>query len=176
MARSATENAAQAHISHQATVNQLGVCSFGGDPRNILMWSHYAFYHRGVCLAFEIARDPKRFCHARSVEYSSEYPVVNWFTEFKQNSALKTVMRKYIGWTYEDERRIVFVEKANQPLEFRPEALRFIIMGCSIKNEVVIELRALLIERARAGLPKIYLYRCIKHESAYELRIFKADR
>src|SRR5262249_32714692 len=31
---------------------RLGVCCFAEDPRNILMWSHYAANHSGVCLRF----------------------------------------------------------------------------------------------------------------------------
>ena len=32
----------------QNQVNKNGICSFAGDPLNILMWSHYASNHRGI--------------------------------------------------------------------------------------------------------------------------------
>lgn len=33
------------------------ICCFSGTCRNILMWSHYADYHRGICLRFRSAKD-----------------------------------------------------------------------------------------------------------------------
>ena len=71
-----------------------GVCSFAGDPLNILMWSHYASNHRGVCLQFDVAKDPINLLLALPVEYSDEYPVVNWITAFEID---KTLLRKSSG-------------------------------------------------------------------------------
>lgn len=61
----------------EEAVRGFGVCSFAGDPLNILMWSHYATYHEGVCLQFELARDPKTFAKALPVNYTDDYPKVN---------------------------------------------------------------------------------------------------
>src|ERR1700733_14757454 len=33
------------------------ICFVEGDPRDVLMWSHYAADHKGICLKFEPARD-----------------------------------------------------------------------------------------------------------------------
>lgn len=173
MARTDEQNATNARNTCRSVVNQCGVCSFGGDPRNILMWSHYAGHHSGVCLVFEIARDPRSFAIAERVDYSTEYPVINWVTGIR-GQVSKIILHKHIGWKYEDERRIVLLEQANQPLRFRPNALRAIIMGCNIKAETAKDLRGLLTERALLELPKIYLYKCVKHESEYRLRIFRS--
>ena len=55
----------------------VGIYSFAGDPRNILMWSHYSRDHSGVCLQFERAKDFLTMSGAIKVEYAAEYPVIN---------------------------------------------------------------------------------------------------
>lgn len=57
--------------------NTMGVCSFAGSVRSILMWSHYASEHAGVCLVFRPMSDYRVFAHAQPVEYSDEYPELN---------------------------------------------------------------------------------------------------
>jgi len=159
------------------TVKETGVCSFAGDPRNILMWSHYASNHEGLCLLFEIAKDPKTFLNALPVQYSLEYPVVNWVMDFdKDKDPLPMVLRKYEGWKYEGERRIVRFKEANHCLKFAAAALRAIIMGCRVKDDTIENLRILLAERAATRMPTITIYECSRHESRYELTISKSSR
>ena len=64
--------------------------SFGGDPRNILMWSHYAANHKGLCLQFELTRDIDNFVFAMPVQYSEDYPIVNWVDASSIATALTT--------------------------------------------------------------------------------------
>jgi hypothetical protein len=154
-------------------VEETGVCSFGGDPRNILMWSHYASSHEGLCLVFEIARDPKTFLDALPVEYSVDYPVVNWVKDFDTGGPLAIVLRKHKGWKYEKERRIVTFHKANTPMKFLPAALWAIITGCRVSEETLEKLKSLLVERTAARLPTIRIYQCSQHESRYQLVISK---
>src|SRR5262249_53490497 len=83
-----------------------GVCSFGGDPRSILMWSHYAANHAGFCLQFELARDLLAFCRYVRVQYTLDYPVLNWLKEEEfYNGIGATLERKHEHWKYEHELR-----------------------------------------------------------------------
>lgn len=147
-----------------------GVCSFAGDPRSILMWSHYASNHQGVCLVFETARDPKTFLRAFAVDYANEYPVLNWFTEF-QGRLFPSMLRKHKSWSYERESRLIRPEGANQHWAFMPEALRAVILGCSVDVETTEMLKVLVRERAILGLPKLEIYQCHQHEREYKLVI-----
>ena len=101
-----------AFLMGQETLEKLvyraGVCSFGGNPRSILMWSHYAANHEGLCLQFELARDPTTFPHALPVEYSNDYPVVNWVTGME--NIMTVLLRKHTDWNYEREQRIIIPE------------------------------------------------------------------
>jgi hypothetical protein len=149
----------------QERTDKTGVCSFAGDPLNILMWSHYASNHHGVCLQFDVASDPINLLLALPVEYNDEYPVVNWITGFG-GSIAKTLLRKSVGWSYERERRIVVLEMARQSYEFLPEALTSIIIGCRADEKPIFEL---LDQRQSKGLPSPRLYRSVQHDRKYKL-------
>ena len=58
--------------------SSMGVFSFAGTPRDILMWSHYAQDHTGVCLRFSAAAHLRVFVGAVGVTYSQSYPKLNW--------------------------------------------------------------------------------------------------
>ena len=150
-----------------------GVFSFAGDPRNILMWSHYARDHTGICVQFERARDFGILCGALTVEYSVEYPEVNSIKDF-QDFLSKMLLRKHEGWSYEREHRIVRPGEAHSYLRFDPQALVGIIFGCrsTAAGRRVIE--SLLEERDRAGMPRVCLLAAQKHRSKYRLVVSTA--
>lgn len=151
-----------------------GVYSFAGDARSILMWSHYAREHTGVCIQFERARDFGFFSGALSVEYSSEYPEVDWIRDF-QGSLSKVLLRKHQGWCYEREFRIVRPNNAHTYLRFDPQAVVGVILGCRSTNEVRAVVDTLLEERSRAGIPPVRLLKARKHRSEYRLTVWAAE-
>ena len=151
VAQGLADIAQRAQTAHRENIKNTGVYSFGGDPRSILMWSHYASNHEGFCLQFEFAKDPKTFFQSINVKYSEDYPVVNWVTQFKEGIEA-IIERKHIGWSYELERRIIVPEAAHQYLPFRAEALRGIIIGCRASEQSLKKLDELLEERSSHGL------------------------
>lgn len=160
----------------QTYAGKFGVCSFGGDPRSILMWSHYASNHEGFCLQLEVAKDLKSFGRLVRVTYEIDYPVMNWINEdefFKGVGA--TLERKHKHWKYEREVRIIIPGAAHESLPFQPDALRAIVIGCRVVSTTMECLQKLLSERLAAGLPTPVLYRAFKHESKYKIVIKKAE-
>jgi hypothetical protein len=151
---------------------KMGIFSFAGDPKSILMWSHYANDHTGVCIQFERARDFKTLSGAVSVEYSSEYPEVNWIKDFR-DSLSNVLLRKHEGWSYEKEQRIVRPSFAHTYLQFDPSAVVGIIMGCrsTAGGKAIIE--SLLEERQEANMPPVHLFLAQKHSSKYRIVVFK---
>lgn len=161
-----------AETTYRQSLGRVGVYSFGGDPRSILMWSHYSFFHQGFCLQFEVAKDPKTFCQAITVTYSDDYPVIKWTTAV--NAGIKAVIEtKHRRWKYERETRIIILESSRQYLPFDPQVLRGIIIGCRAEPETIQQLRQLLAERSSSGLPPPTLYRAFTHPSKYKLVIKK---
>lgn len=51
-------------------MNKSGVKCFTPKDANILMWSHYANSHKGICLEFDTLADPEFFVYTINVVYS----------------------------------------------------------------------------------------------------------
>ena len=66
------------------------------------------------------------------------------------------------------------LKRANTPLEFKPAALRAIIVGCRGTGDVFAKLKLLLTERTAANMPPITIYQCSQDASRYEIGIYKA--
>jgi hypothetical protein len=165
--------ALKAQQSFRDSINAAGVCSFGENPRSILAWSHYADSHRGVCLQFEVARSLAIFGQALPVNYSEEYPTLNWVNQSEK--IVEVLLTKYIGWKYEEESRIIIQESAGQFIDFQPAALSGIIIGCSASEETVAQLNELIHERISRGFPAPRLYRAFADDGKYRLLIRKEN-
>ena len=157
---------------HEALRKSIGVCSFAGNARNILMWAHYASNHSGVCMQFQFAADISVFSRAVSVEYSSEYPVVDYFDDI-QKSIIPTLFRKSNDWKYEGERRIIHPHGANYFLAYQPSALTGLILGCQLEKPAETAIKQLLDERYEKDFPSIKVYRACRHDAKYQLRLVR---
>lgn len=62
--------------SRQAVDERFGVFSLAEHPDNILLWSHYADEHAGICIEFDLASHPKAFPNTHAVRYQQESPVI----------------------------------------------------------------------------------------------------
>lgn len=172
MAKTPDELARIVTASHKNIVERVGVCSFSTDPRNILMWSHYAGYHTGICIQFDVARDPTTFLEAVEVDYSEDYPTINWI-EDSAEQLKKVLLQKHLGWSYERERRISRIDSAKTTISFKPEAVSGVILGCRSTAEIEMLVRGFIEERFRKGLEVPTVYRAHQHSTMYRLVIGK---
>jgi hypothetical protein len=172
MSRSEGELRQRAQESYSNAAKEFGVCCFVGDrARDVLMWSHYADNHKGVCLQFDYARDVPVFARAVSIDYIDDYPTINWIHNF-QRSIGKAILRKHTRWAYENEFRISEPWQAGKYIGFRPEALTGLIFGCRADGDVEKVVDGLLKQRAAAGLPDVRLFRAKQNDKKYELDIW----
>lgn len=146
-----------------------GICSFAGDTRNILMWAHYGSDHTGVSLQFQLVQDFTIFSHAVSVDYSTEYPTINYLDGKFGKTIIPALLRKSKQWKYEQERRILHPDGANHYLQFKSSALTALILGCEIGVAEEKIIKMLLIERKQKGYPALKVFRAIRHKTEYRL-------
>jgi Protein of unknown function (DUF2971) len=151
-----------------SNLQKTGVYSFAGNPRSLLMWSHYGGRHSGICLQFEIAKDPQTMLHAVPARYVEAYPVVNW-VEDTIEQIKGALLHKFKKWKYEKERRIIWPEGARSRLPFDPSALVGVIFGCRASIAAMDVVRAMLEERRSRGLPTARVYHAHQHDSEYSL-------
>ncbi|MCG7978241.1 MAG: DUF2971 domain-containing protein [Candidatus Thiodiazotropha endolucinida] len=158
--------------SYSEHLSNVGVYSFAGDPKNILMWSHYARDHTGICIQFERIRNLKNLGQAMQVEYSEIYPEIDWFNKHVE-TLTTTVLRKHIGWSYEKEERIILPNSARKYLSINADAITAVIFGCKVSQNVIESVQNLIDERDKISLNPVKLYKADQHKSKYALSIFK---
>jgi hypothetical protein len=173
MARPRNEWQEAAERAFSQSLDQIGVFSFADDPRSVVMWSHYGDHHIGICLQFEVARDPETMLVAVPVKYVTDYPILNWAGETAEQLN-QILLNKFERWRYEGESRIVWPGGAHTYLPFKPAALVGLIFGCRATEPGVKVVTAMLEERKALGLPDIRIYRAEKHSSRYGLVIRRA--
>ncbi len=109
-------------------INKTGVCCFTKDEKNLLMWSHYTDSHKGICLKFDILKDPAFFLYPLPVNYRNDYPNYNHLGD-RTNLVNDIILSKSNDWSYEQEIRVIKPQE-NGLIEFDKEALIEIIFGC----------------------------------------------
>lgn len=100
--------------------NQVGILSLSTCNNSILMWSHYADFHKGFCIGFKTHNIgiPTEFI--KEVIYTKDVNK-NWILDFFSSSDSSyeqfyaeiekaTFFTKYIDWAYEKEWRIKAVK------------------------------------------------------------------
>lgn len=143
-------------------------------PDNLLMWSHYANKHQGICLEFDT--DNQIFGSAWKVEYHNEYPYHSWKSDF---DIIKLALTKAKCWEYEEEYRLLpktetanktfqqeqfmLVNESNK-LTFPSDALKSIIVGCKANyDEIKKTIHALR--------PELQVKRAIMQHNRYGINI-----
>lgn len=103
-------------------------------PDDVLMWSHYADSHRGICIEFSIERCATLH-QVLPVRYSSKVPRFEFFLASIEEIAFAAMLTKSDHWSYEREWRLVEVGKSSCNVPFDPAALTGVIFGCNCPAE-----------------------------------------
>jgi len=112
------------------------LCFSTSECDMILMFSHYADRHRGVCLHFEIddydMLDEISPLNGREVEYQETIPK---FEDAK--SVHMTLLTKYKKWEYEKEYRVFKIVKSNDDriMKYKLGQLKGAIFGLHMKDD-----------------------------------------
>jgi hypothetical protein len=85
------------------------------------------------------------------------------------------MLSKYVGWRYENERRILKLHVEEIALAFKPVALSRIYLGCNFDNSNLKVLEDLLKKRQSLGWPSPEIVKTKIHESSYEIVKVQTD-
>ena len=114
------------------------------DPKNRLMWSHYADSHEGFCVEYDYSNpcDETLNILPLPVIYSEKRPLIPWEAAFEKTtenmeSAYRQIMlgmlTKDSAWSYENEWRIFIDRKHSADLKM-PQ-ISCIYLGAAITEE-----------------------------------------
>lgn len=160
-----TEAIQQKIIDHHT--KKIGVLSVTTKKDDILMWSHYADSHQGICLEFD--GNFAFMAHAMKVKYTKTRPVINAYRDDHQTQLEKALLTKSDQWEYEDEWRLISYDEGPRVIRFRPQNLTGLIFGAQATASTIEMVRKWVEEREQP----IILYKTEVCKSAYKLNIIK---
>lgn len=105
------------------------VCCFSDSENDILLWSHYAHWHTGICLKFDLMNDLDFFSPVFPVSYDPEMKQSDNMNDFLWH----LFQRKYKEWEYEKEYRVLSSMEPGSR-NYDSTALVEVIFGC--KTEI----------------------------------------
>jgi hypothetical protein len=122
-------------------MNETGVSCFSENSNNLLMWSHYANSHKGLCLKFDPRQDAELFDAVLKVNYSKTYPLYNHLRD--GNNILDSLLStKSKHWEYENEWRVIKPRSVGAH-SFKKEALVEVVFGCRADTGFIKKIRTL---------------------------------
>lgn len=119
----------------------IGVACFTTDPYNLLMWSHYASFHQGICLKFNPNHDKTFFDSAAKVRYTKKFKRldINLERGKEMESFEHMILTKSDTWSSENEIRLTRIKQGKY--SYKGDALDAIIFGIktddSFKQKII---------------------------------------
>lgn len=167
--------------------NSYGIFSLTEDPSNILMWTHYADNHSGICVGLD-SNELDSFIHTRAsseaptivlkkkVKYLQQRPGWNFFKDDSFEKITESWIAKSANWEYEREHRLLLIPNTTQQetesLEVRDRTIVFpseviseVILGLNTSAEDVAEIKTL----THARDPKPILKKAERDKDGYNI-------
>ena len=114
-------------------------CFSCNEVGNILLWSHYADKHKGICLGFEVGDSDE---HAwefmpvlRNESFSSRLLKMKYVSQKQRpmQNDNELLLKKFDIWNYEEEYRVMIrsenLEYFPAPIKYKRDKLKKIILG-----------------------------------------------
>ena len=132
-------------------VKDIGIVSLTTDPRNLLMWAHYANNHSGFVVEFQIPisaeRQPGSDRYSEhivtnieenlipfKVAYRSERPVLKTPLPDPVSASIDACLVKSDHWEYEHEHRVIDIKRGHGIHPYTPRRLKSVIAGMRMND------------------------------------------
>jgi len=163
---------------HERRLNEkVGVFSLTEHKDDILMWSHYADEHRGICIEFRPAEEEhdKFYYQAHKVIYPKDNspPLLNFYY-YRNNPgelAVKCLSTKALHWKYEGEWRIIDVRNGPGKRSIPLGLISSVILGCRIESSD----RDFIMKIASCYPTPVTIYQARIKSGYYELEIERCN-
>lgn len=99
----------------EETNHYIKVCSFSEINNSLLLWSHYANDHKGICIEYDIVNEPSEVrAFLLPIIYSDTVYKVGLFEELTSLRKIGSTLIKAKDWEYENEWRLAFLRQDNE--------------------------------------------------------------
>ena len=167
------------------------ICCLSEIRNNLLMWSHYAKSHSGICVGFEIATQDKLpfikiddcatngllsrgFLLVSKVDYCDECPKPYKIFDDPRH-ILTFLTTKGKGWEYEQEYRIIlpYKEINKNIIQFDKSILKEVILGHNIQDKFKEQVLELIANEYVSNGYSVDVFQSRLSDSQYELNMEK---
>ncbi|MCS3902665.1 hypothetical protein J2T55_000669 [Methylohalomonas lacus] len=162
------------------SISRVGVVSLSKNALNILMWSHYADFHRGFVLEFRIPikglKKDVLLTNERllpfPVIYQHERPHIDVGSELPDDLINKVVLTKSTDWKYEEEERVVDHERGPGIHHYRrDEILCSVIAGMEMSNDNYANLKSIVESLKEVNKNNLSIFKASDKKDEYKLNV-----
>ncbi len=143
------------------------VSCFSGIKDEILMWSHYADKHTGICIGISMSPNTPDY-FVLPVNYTIDFNPPDFLTE-TEKSLRYWMTTKYQKWDYEEEYRMINI-LGFELATIKQNSIQEIIFGCKVDEKVITETTKLL---TKNGYDLNIISKMKKSNSRFELKQVK---
>ncbi len=150
---------------------KVGIYCLSERRDSILMWSHYAANHTGYCIEFEATDFTPVFGTALQVQYSDDYPEIDFYNTPAEEKPKLSLLRKFTDWSYEKEWRILNYEAGPCSLQYPTELMKSVTFGLRMDEQHKANIRYWL---SRRGMP-VKIYQTIQGRDRFEVNFVEMN-
>ena len=166
--------------------NSMHILSLSQINDNILMWSHYASNHKGICLCFKAELDNENlgfyfdseFILLSKVKYQQKFPAPINMLKINATDFIDFLTTKYTDWEYEKEWRL-FVQNTEEDIKsfkhYKKDSLEGIIFGLYTSTDYIKEIYNIVKKHYLDEGYNINFYKCKPIEGKYLIKPEKIE-
>ncbi|EJN09389.1 DUF2971 domain-containing protein [Herbaspirillum sp. YR522] len=167
-----SEIASQRRVLDQI-IDTTGIHSLSETARSMLMWSHYADDHKGICLQFYLPAGFEAVQGLFPVEYGDEMKTLEYRNP--ETNHLAPFKFKSQEWKYEQEWRILRPMQAKTSLSLPHAMLKGIIFGSRCPLSVKQHAVKINEQRIEKGMHPLYMMQTQLSQHYYHIGISSID-
>ncbi|WP_165758916.1 DUF2971 domain-containing protein [Niastella yeongjuensis] len=108
----------------------LRICSFSLNSSSLLLWSHYACEHKGICIEYDLEDVDEIRAFMQPVMYRDRVHKIGLFEEYTTMQMIGASLIKSKDWVYEQEWRLtIFKQKDKFPQKMKVPVPKGIYLG-----------------------------------------------
>lgn len=165
---------------HQFYSRTIHVCALSTEWDNVLMWSHYANQHKGMCLVFDSYKAGLIRDNVVPVQYFAKYPA--YLVDARRIGNLEMLAKQLLAvksaeWEYEHEWRAFMVNEKNDRKsskgalhEYDPSLLVGIVFGINTSPAARKKVEKALAQRSSRSHVKLYQARAVQGDFRISVR------
>lgn len=143
------------------------VSCFSKFNNSLLMWSHYADEHKGICIEYDFIDHGEIRAFIQPIIYSNEVYKLGTFEDLHTLNLIRATLTKCKDWEYESEWRLTIVQakgRIRQTINApKPKAIYLGTRFTQSEASLIKEFQNIVKER------NIPVYKMIKHPTEYKL-------